>query len=273
MRQYHELLERIMSDGVRRSNRTGVDAVSIFGHQSRYNLAEGFPLLATKRLPFKAIVCELLWFIRGWTNVGYLRSNGVTIWDEWADENGDLGPVYGKQWRSWETPSGESIDQLRKVVGEIASNPDSRRLLVSAWNVADLDRMALAPCHVLFQFNVSGGRLSCQMYQRSADAFLGVPFNIASYALLTMIVAKACRLNPGEFIHTIGDAHIYVNHLQAADLLLSRSGSVPKENRPEVKIRLDRNADPFASILDIVIGDITLEGYHPLPSIKAEVAV
>src|SRR5215475_11826929 len=223
MNQYHDLLERILADGVEKHDRTGTGTLSIFGHQMRFNLQAGFPMLTTKRLPLKAIVHELLWFLKGDTNIKYLRDNGVTIWDEWADANGDLGPVYGHQWRSWPSPDGGSIDQIRRVVEQIRSNPDSRRHIVSAWNVAEIDRMKLPPCHVLFQFYVAGGRLSCQLYQRSADVFLGVPFNIASYALLTMMVAQVCDLAPADFVHTFGDAHLYLNHVDQARLQLGRA--------------------------------------------------
>src|ERR1044071_8191572 len=222
MNQYHDLLERILADGVEKHDRTGTGTLSIFGHQMRFNLQAGFPMLTTKRLPLKAIVHELLWFLKGDTNIRYLQENGVTIWDEWADANGDLGPVYDVQWRSWPTPDGGTVDQLQEVLDTLRADPDSRRMVVSAWNVAELDRMALPPCHLLFQFYVADGRLSCQLYQRSADVFLGVPFNIASYALLTMMVATVTDLEPGEFIHTLGDAHLYNNHLEQAQIQLSR---------------------------------------------------
>src|SRR5215813_3508788 len=223
MHQYQDLLERILSDGVEKRDRTGTGTLSVFGHQMRFNLASGFPMLTTKRLPLKAIVHELLWFLKGDTNIRYLHDHGVTIWDEWADANGDLGPVYGHQWRSWPAPDGGSIDQFRNVVEMIGRNPDSRRLIVTAWNPADVDRMALPPCHCLFQFYVAGGKLSCQLYQRSADVFLGVPFNIASYALLTLMVAQVTGYKAGEFVHTLGDAHLYSNHIEQAHLQLSRS--------------------------------------------------
>ena len=223
MNQYHDLLERILSDGAAKGDRTGTGTLSIFGHQMRFNLAAGFPMLTTKKLPLKSIVHELLWFLKGDTNVKYLRDHGVTIWDEWADANGDLGPVYGSQWRSWPTPDGHSIDQIANVIDMIKRNPDSRRLIVSAWNPADVDKMALPPCHCLFQFYVASGRLSCQLYQRSADVFLGVPFNIGSYALLTLMVAQVTGYKPGEFVHTLGDAHLYLNHLEQARLQLSRA--------------------------------------------------
>src|SRR3954465_12330070 len=222
MNQYHDLLERILSDGANKSDRTGTGTLSIFGHQMRFNLAAGFPMLTTKKLPFKAIVYELLWFLAGDTNIKYLRDHGVTIWDEWADANGDLGPVYGYQWRSWPTPDGGQIDQIRNVIDMIRRNPDSRRLIVTAWNPADVEKMALPPCHCLFQFYVADGRVSCQMYQRSADLFLGVPFNVASYALLTRMVAQVTGLTPGEFVLTLGDAHLYLNHLDQAREHLSR---------------------------------------------------
>ncbi|HET6249309.1 MAG TPA: thymidylate synthase, partial [Tepidisphaeraceae bacterium] len=223
MIQYHDLLERILADGVEKSDRTGTGTLSVFGHQMRFNLAAGFPMLTTKKLPLKAIIHELLWFLRGDTNVKYLHDHGVTIWDEWADANGDLGPVYGSQWRSWPAPDGRKIDQIANVVEMIRRNPDSRRLIVSAWNPAEIDQMALPPCHCLFQFYVAEGRLSCQLYQRSADVFLGVPFNIASYALLTVMMAQVSGLAVGEFIHSIGDAHLYLNHLEQARLQLSRA--------------------------------------------------
>lgn len=268
MRQYHELLETILNEGTVQQNRTGINTISVFGHQSRYDLSQGFPLLATKRMPFKAIVHELLWLMSGNTNVRYLQSNGVTIWDKWANASGDLGPVYGAQWRSWKCPDGRVIDQLRNVVETIKTNPTSRRMIVSAWNPADIDRMALPPCHTLFQFNVASNRLSCHMYQRSADAFIGVPFNIASYSLLTMIVAKACGLNPGHFIHSIGDAHIYVNHLRQVDTLLKRS----TKPLPSVDIS-NIDGGGFDAMLKLTIGDFTLSGYDPHPPIEAEVAV
>src|SRR5918992_1275317 len=223
MRQYLDLLHRARADGVRKMDRTGTGTLSVFGHQMRFDLTQGFPLVTTKKLHLKSIVHELIWFLKGETNTGYLKANGVSIWDEWADENGDLGPVYGKQWRSWAAPDGRTIDQISEVVETLKTNPDSRRMIVSAWNPADLPDMALAPCHCLFQFYVAEGRLSCQLYQRSADVFLGVPFNIASYALLTMMIAQVTGLAPGEFIHTLGDAHLYNNHLEQARLQLSRN--------------------------------------------------
>jgi thymidylate synthase len=264
MLQYHDLLERILADGVEKGDRTGTGTLSVFGHQMRFDLSAGFPMLTTKKLPLKSIVHELLWFLAGDTNVKYLQDNKVTIWDEWADENGDLGPVYGRQWRSWEAPDGRVIDQISNVVEMIGKSPDSRRLIVSAWNPADVDKMALPPCHCLFQFYVAGGRLSCQLYQRSADVFLGVPFNIASYALLTMMVAQVTDLEPGEFIHTFGDAHLYSNHLEQARLQLTRA--------PRPLPRMTVN--PLVrDIFGFRYEDFVLEGYDPHPHIKAEVAV
>ena len=264
MQQYLGLLRHILDNGVRKSDRTGTGTFSVFGNQMRFDLNAGFPLLTTKKLHLRSIIYELLWFLRGETNVAFLRENNVTIWDEWADANGELGPVYGYQWRSWPAPDGRHIDQISSVIEEIRRRPDSRRLIVSAWNVADLDRMALQPCHALFQFYVAEGRLSCQMYQRSADVFLGVPFNIASYALLTLMVAQVCGLQPAEFIHTFGDVHLYLNHLEQAKLQLSREPrSLPTMKlNPEVK-----------SILDFRFGDFTLENYDPHPGIKAPIAV
>jgi len=264
MNQYHDLLERILSDGAEKSDRTGTGTLSIFGHQMRFNLASGFPMLTTKRLPLKAIIYELLWFLKGDTNVKYLRDHGVTIWDEWADANGDLGPVYGSQWRSWPAADGRSIDQIANVIDMIRRNPDSRRLIVSAWNPADVDKMALPPCHCLFQFYVAGGKLSCQLYQRSADVFLGVPFNIASYALLTMMVAQVTGLKPGDFVHSFGDVHLYSNHLEQARLQLTR----PTRPLPTMKIN-PQVKDIFAFRYE----DFALEGYDPHPHIRAEVAV
>lgn len=264
MKQYHELLERILSDGVEKHDRTGTGTISVFGHQSRFDLAAGFPLLTTKKLALKAIIHELLWFLAGDTNVKYLQDHKVTIWDEWADANGDLGPVYGKQWRSWAAPDGRVIDQISDVVAAIKKNPDSRRLIVSAWNPADIEQMKLPPCHCLFQFYVAKGKLSCQLYQRSADTFLGVPFNIASYALLTMMIAQVTGLKAGEFVHTLGDAHLYSNHLEQAHLQLSRAPrALPTMLiNPAVK-------DIFAFKYE----DFTLQNYDPHPHIKAEVAV
>src|SRR5260370_17329926 len=264
MRGYHELMEGIVAGGVEKRDRTGTGTLSVFGHQMRFDLAEGFPLVTTKKLHLKSIVYELLWFLAGDTNVKYLNDHGVTIWDDWADERGDLGPVYGQQWRSWPTPDGRAIDQIANFVNMIRRNPDSRRLIVSAWNPADVDRMALPPCHCLFQFYVANGRLSCQLYQRSADVFLGVPFNIASYALLTLMMARVSGLKPGEFIHTFGDAHLYLNHLEQARLQLSRAP------RALPVMRLDPAAkDLFAFRYE----DFVLEGYEPHPHIKAKVSV
>ncbi len=264
MQQYHDLLRRILTEGVRKADRTGTGTLSVFGHQMRFDLADGFPLLTTKKLHLKSIIHELIWFLAGDTNIGYLKEHGVGIWDEWADGNGDLGPVYGKQWRSWAKPDGGTVDQITWVMNEIKRNPDSRRLIVSAWNPADLDRMALAPCHCLFQFYVADGKLSCQLYQRSADVFLGVPFNIASYALLTHMMAQACGLAVGDFVHSFGDTHLYSNHLEQAELQLSRDfRSLPKlKINPEVR-------DIFAFRYE----DFTIEGYAPHPHIKAPVAV
>jgi thymidylate synthase len=264
MQAYHDLLRRILSEGVSKTDRTGTGTLSVFGHQMRFDLARGFPLVTTKRVHLKSIVHELIWFLQGDTNVGYLQDNGVTIWDEWADENGDLGPVYGKQWRSWEGPDGRVVDQIAWVVEEIRRNPDSRRLVVSAWNPADLDRMALAPCHCLFQFYVVDGRLSCQLYQRSADVFLGVPFNIASYALLTHMMAQATGLGVGDFVHSFGDAHLYSNHLDQARLQLERE--------PRALPRLKLNP-AVRSLFDFNFADVSVEGYDPAPAIRAPVAV
>jgi len=264
MKQYHELLERILAEGVHKGDRTGTGTLSVFGHQMRFNLADGFPMLTTKKLFLKAIIHELIWFLRGDTNIKYLRDNGVTIWDEWADENGDLGPVYGSQWRSWPAPDGTTIDQIAGVVDMIRRNPDSRRLIVSAWNPAEVDKMALPPCHCLFQFYVADGRLSCQLYQRSADTFLGVPFNIASYALLTMMVAQVTNLKPGDFVHSFGDVHLYSNHIEQAHLQLSRA---PRA-LPAMKLN-----PAVTNLFDFRYEDFTLEGYDPHPHIKAEVAV
>jgi thymidylate synthase len=264
MNQYHQLLQRILAEGVEKQDRTGTGTLSVFGHQMRFDLAAGFPLLTTKKLPLKSIIHELLWFLKGDTNIRYLRENGVSIWDEWADVNGDLGPVYGSQWRSWPAPGGGSIDQIAGIIDMIRHNPDSRRLVVSAWNPAQIDQMALPPCHCLFQFYVAAGKLSCQLYQRSGDAFLGVPFNIASYALLTMMVAQVTGLKPGDFVHSLGDVHLYSNHLAQARLQLTRPARrLPLMTlNPEVK-------DIFAFRYE----DFALEGYDPHPHIKAEVAV
>ena len=264
MRAYHDLLTRILTEGVRKEDRTGTGTLSVFGHQMRFDLADGFPLVTTKQLHLRSIIHELLWFLKGDTNVAYLRDNGVTIWDEWADADGDLGPVYGKQWRSWAKPDGGTVDQIAWILAEIARNPDSRRLVVSAWNPADLDRMALAPCHCLFQFYVAEGRLSCQLYQRSADAFLGVPFNIASYALLTAMMAQVTGLRAGDFVHTFGDAHLYTNHLEQTRLQLSRE--------PKALPRLRLNPE-VRSLFDFRFEDIVIEGYEPHPAIRAPVAV
>ena len=264
MKQYLDLLRHIRQDGVIKKDRTGVGTQSVFGYQMRFNLQDGFPLLTTKKVHLRSIIHELLWFIAGDTNIGYLHDNKVSIWDEWADENGNLGPVYGKQWRSWQAPDGRSIDQLQQVIDLIKNNPDSRRMLVCAWNPADIDKMALPPCHCLFQFYVADGKLSCQLYQRSADTFLGVPFNIASYALLTMMLAQVCGLQPGDFVHTLGDAHIYLNHFdQVAEQLSREPRSLPvMKLNPEIK-----------SVFDFKYEDFTLEGYDPWPAIKAPVAV
>ena len=264
MRQYLELMEHVLADGTEKRDRTGTGTLSVFGHQMRFDLADGFPLVTTKKLHLKSIIHELLWFLNGDTNIKYLNEHGVRIWDEWADANGDLGPVYGRQWRWWAAPDGGAIDQVANVVAAIKRNPDSRRLIVSAWNPADVDRMALPPCHCLFQFYVARGRLSCQLYQRSADIFLGVPFNIASYALLTMMMAQVTDLKPGEFIHTFGDAHLYLNHVEQAHLQLSRGPhALPTMSiNPDVK-------DLFAFRYE----DFTLQGYEAHPHIKAQVAV
>lgn len=264
MRQYLDLLKRVLDAGVRKDDRTGTGTLSVFGHQMRFDLAEGFPLVTTKKLHIKSIVHELLWFLAGSTNVKYLQENGVTIWDEWADKNGELGPVYGKQWRSWPTPDGGVIDQMRDVFAEIKRNPESRRLIVSAWNPADIPKMALAPCHALFQFYVADGKLSCQLYQRSADVFLGVPFNIASYALLTHMVAQAAGFKPGDFVHTLGDAHLYRNHLAQARLQLTRK----PHPLPQLKLN-PAVKDLFAFRYE----DISVENYVADAPIKADIAV
>jgi len=264
MKQYHDLLKHVLTTGSVKSDRTGTGTISVFGYQMRFNLQEGFPLLTTKKLHTRSIFHELLWFLKGETNIQYLKDNKVTIWDEWADENGNLGPVYGKQWRSWEAADGRTIDQITNVIDQIKKNPDSRRLLVIAFNPGDVEKMALPPCHAFFQFYVANGKLSCQLYQRSADIFLGVPFNIASYALLVHMVAQVCNLEVGEFIHTLGDAHIYSNHLDQVRLQLSR------ECRPLPQLKLNPN---IKNIFDFKYEDIEIVGYDPHPAIKAEVAI
>ncbi len=264
MKQYLELLRRVRDEGVKKTDRTGTGTLSVFGHQMRFDLSEGFPLVTTKKLHVKSIVHELIWFLAGDTNVRYLNDHGVRIWDEWANENGDLGPVYGKQWRSWATPDGGSIDQIKDAVETLKKNPDSRRIIVSAWNPADIPKMALAPCHCLFQFYVADGKLSCQLYQRSADIFLGVPFNIASYALLTMMMAQVTGLKAGDFVHTLGDAHLYLNHLEQADLQLSRS------LRPLPAMTIN---PAVTSIFGFRFENFALSGYDPHPHIAAPVAV
>ena len=264
MKQYLDLLQRIVNEGTRKEDRTGTGTLSVFGYQMRFNLQEGFPLLTTKKLHLKSIIHELLWFLKGDTNVKYLQENGVRIWNEWADKNGELGPVYGHQWRSWPNYNGGHIDQIQSIVNALKTNPDPRRMIVSAWNVAEVDQMALPPCHCLFQFYVAEGKLSLQLYQRSADTFLGVPFNIASYALLTMMMAQVCGLQPGDFIHTTGDTHLYLNHLDQAKEQLKRTP------RTLPKMVINPNV---TSIFDFKYDDFTLEGYDPLPHIKAEVSV
>ena len=264
MRQYLDLLNRILDEGVEKGDRTGTGTTSVFGHQLRFDLSSGFPLLTTKKLHLRSIIHELLWFLKGDTNTAYLKENGVGIWDEWADEDGNLGPVYGHQWRSWAAPGGETIDQVSQVVEQIRNNPDSRRMIVSAWNVGEIESMALPPCHLLYQFYVADGRLSCQLYQRSADVFLGVPFNIASYALLLLMMAQVTGLQPGEFVHTFGDVHLYSNHLDQARLQLSRQ---PRE-LPRMKIQRE-----VEDIFSFRFEDFLLEGYDPHPHIKAPVAV
>ncbi len=264
MRQYLDLLREVLDDGVVRDDRTGTGTRSVFGRQLRYDLADGFPVLTTKRLHLRSIIVELLWFLRGDTNIDFLHRHGVSIWDEWADEHGDLGPVYGSQWRSWPTQDGRSIDQIAAVIQRIRSEPTSRRLIVSAWNVAEVDSMALPPCHTLFQFYVAGGRLSCQLYQRSGDLFLGVPFNIASYSLLLMMVAQACGLEAGEFVHTFGDAHLYSNHVDQAREQLTR------EPRPLPRMQLNPEV---GSVFDFTLDDFELVGYEPHPPIRAPIAV
>jgi thymidylate synthase len=264
MKPYLDLLRHVLDHGARKADRTGTGTISVFGHQMRFDLGQGFPLLTTKKVHLKSVIHELLWFLKGDTNVRYLKDNGVSIWDEWADENGDLGPIYGYQWRSWPARDGRHIDQISEVLRAIRTNPDSRRIIVSAWNVGELDAMKLPPCHAFFQFYVADGRLSCQLYQRSADIFLGVPFNIASYALLTMMIAQVTGLKPGDFVHTLGDAHIYLNHLDQVDLQLSR---VPRA-LPTMRLN-PAVTDLFAFRYE----DFTLEGYDPHPGIKAPVAV
>ena len=264
MKQYLDLLDHVLTNGTEKHDRTGTGTISVFGYQMRFPLEEGFPLLTTKKLHLRSIIHELLWFLKGDTNVQYLHDNKVTIWDEWADEEGNLGPIYGKQWRSWGCADGQVVDQIANLIEQIKTNPDSRRLLVSAGNVGELDKMALPPCHIIFQFYVAAGKLSCQLYQRSADIFLGVPFNIASYALLTMMIAQVCGLKPGDFVHTLGDAHIYLNHVEQCRLQLTRD---PRP-LPTMKINPERK-----NILDFVYEDFTLENYNPHPHIKGEVSV
>ena len=264
MKKYLELCRHVLENGAEKDDRTGTGTISTFGYQMRFDLSEGFPLITTKKLHLKSIIHELLWFLKGDTNVKYLQENGVRIWNEWADENGDLGPIYGYQWRSWTAADGRTIDQISEVIEQIKNNPNSRRLIVNAWNVGDLDKMALPPCHTFFQFYVANGKLSCQLYQRSADLFLGVPFNIASYALLTMMVAQVTGLKPGEFVHTFGDVHIYKNHIEQVKLQLTR------EPRPLPKMKINPNVK---SIFDFKYEDFVLEGYDPHPHIKGEVSV
>ena len=264
MKQYLDLLKYVMVQGVKKEDRTGTGTVSVFGYQMRYNLEDGFPLVTTKKIHTKSIIHELLWFLKGETNIKYLKDNGVSIWDDWADENGNLGPVYGSQWRSWNCPDGKTIDQISNVIEQIKKNPNSRRLLVSAWNVSEIEKMALPPCHIMFQFYVANGKLSCQLYQRSADLFLGVPFNIASYALLTHMIAQVCGLKPGEFIHTLGDAHIYSNHFDQVNLQLSRN------TRPLPNLQIN----PLVkNIFDFKFEDFAVTNYDPHPHIKGAVAV
>jgi len=264
MQQYHQMLRHILEQGVNKSDRTGTGTISTFGYQMRFNLQDGFPLVTTKNVHLRSIIHELLWFLKGETNISYLKENGVSIWDEWADEHGNLGPVYGYQWRSWPTADGKHIDQISQLIDQIRKNPDSRRLLVSAWNVGEIENMALPPCHTFFQFYVAEGKLSCQLYQRSADSFLGVPFNIASYALLTMMVAQVCGLQAGDFIHTFGDLHIYTNHLEQVNLQLSR------DFRPLPQMIINPEV---RNIFDFKFEDFTLVNYNPHPSIKADVAI
>lgn len=264
MKQYHDLMRHVLAKGATKTDRTGTGTISVFGYQMRFDLQEGFPMMTTKKVHMKSILHELLWFLKGDTNIKYLKDNGVSIWDEWADENGNLGPVYGSQWRSWPAADGRHIDQITQVINQIKNNPDSRRMIVSAWNVGEIDKMKLPPCHAFFQFYVADGKLSCQLYQRSADIFLGVPFNIASYAILTMMVAQVCNLQPGEFIHTLGDAHLYSNHIEQANLQLSRD----LRKLPTLKINPE-----VKDIFGFKFEDFTLEGYDPHPHIKAAVAV
>ncbi|HEY0030626.1 MAG TPA: thymidylate synthase [Bacteroidia bacterium] len=264
MKQYHDLMRHVLDKGATKTDRTGTGTISVFGYQMRFDLAEGFPMMTTKKVHMKSILHELLWFLKGDTNIKYLKDNGVSIWDEWADENGNLGPVYGSQWRSWPAADGRHIDQITQVINQIKNTPDSRRMIVSAWNVGEIDKMKLPPCHAFFQFYVADGKLSCQLYQRSADIFLGVPFNIASYAILTMMVAQVCNLQPGEFIHTLGDAHLYSNHIEQANLQLSRD----LRKLPTLKINPE-----VKDIFGFKFEDFTLEGYDPHPHIKAAVAI
>ncbi len=264
MKQYHELMQHVLQNGTQKHDRTGTGTISVFGYQMRFNLLDGFPMVTTKKVHLRSIIHELIWFLKGETNISYLKENGVSIWDEWADENGELGPVYGSQWRSWPKPDGGHIDQISQVIDQIKKNPDSRRLIVSAWNVAQIENMALPPCHSFFQFYVADGKLSCQLYQRSADIFLGVPFNIASYALLTMMVAQVCGLQAGDFVHTLGDAHLYTNHLDQTKLQLSR------ECRPLPNMKLNPE---IKNIFDFKFEDFVLENYDPHPHIKGAVAI
>jgi thymidylate synthase len=264
MKAYLDLMQHVLNEGTQKHDRTGTGTISVFGYQMRFNLQEGFPLVTTKKCHLRSIIHELIWFLKGDTNITYLKENGVSIWDEWADENGNLGPVYGSQWRSWPTANGQHIDQIKQVINQIKNNPDSRRLIVSAWNVGEIENMALPPCHAFFQFYVADGKLSCQLYQRSADIFLGVPFNIASYALLTMMVAQVCGLQAGDFVHTLGDAHLYNNHLEQTRLQLSR------EPRPLPSMKLNPKV---MDIFDFTFEDFTLENYDPHPHIKAPVAI
>ena len=264
MKAYLDLMQHVLNEGTQKHDRTGTGTISVFGYQMRFNLQEGFPLVTTKKCHLRSIIHELIWFLKGDTNITYLKENGVSIWDEWADENGNLGPVYGSQWRSWPTANGQHIDQIKQVINQIKTNPDSRRLIVSAWNVGEIEHMALPPCHAFFQFYVADGKLSCQLYQRSADIFLGVPFNIASYALLTMMVAQVCGLQAGDFVHTLGDAHLYNNHLEQTRLQLSR------EPRPLPSMKLNPKV---SDIFDFTFEDFTLENYDPHPHIKAPVAI